>query len=174
MIKSLLLAVILASALSFVPVRTRAQSSSAPAQSTAGSQAGIDQDIDLLRKDIRSKKKQLIAANLQLTDAEATKFWPVYDQYTAELVKINDAKYALIKQFVDTWGSMTNEQALDLTNRALDVDQKVAALRVRYVPIFSRTIPGTKVATFYQIERRVQSIIDLQLSSKLPLVQAQE
>jgi hypothetical protein len=174
MIKPFLLAVTVASALSFVPVRTRAQSSTAPAQSTAGSQAGIDQDIDLLRKDIRSKKKQLIAANLQLTDAEATKFWPVYDQYTAELVKINDAKYALIKQFAETWGSMTNEQALDLTNRALDVDQKVAALRVRYVPLFSQTLPGVKVATFYQIERRVQSIIDLQLSSKLPLVQSQE
>ncbi len=59
---------------------------SAPA-ATPDSQTVRDQDIDLLRKDIRSKKKQLIAANLKLTDAEATKFWPVYDQYTADLVE---------------------------------------------------------------------------------------
>ena len=69
---------------------------------------------------------------------------------------------------------MTNEQALDLTHRALDVDQKVAALRARYVPLFNQAVPGAKAATFFQIERRIQYIIDLQLSSKLPLVQAQE
>jgi len=44
-----------------------------------------NQDIDLLRKDLRSKRKQLIAANLKLTDTEAAKFWPVYDQYIVEL-----------------------------------------------------------------------------------------
>jgi hypothetical protein len=172
MFKPFILAAAIASAVSFVPVKARAQAA-APSQSTT-TQSGIDQDIDLMRRDIRSKKKQLIAANLQLNDVEATKFWPVYDQYTAELVKINDAKYALIKEFAETWGSMTNEQALDLTNRALDVDQKVAALRARYVPLFNQAVPGVKVTTFYQIERRVQLIIDLQLSSKLPLVQAQE
>ena len=68
------------------------------------SQAAIDQDIELLRQDIRSKKKQMVAANLKLTDEEATKFWPVYDQYTADLVKINNEKYALIKEYADTSG----------------------------------------------------------------------
>jgi hypothetical protein len=52
-----------------------------------------NQDLDLLQKDIRSKKKQLVAANLRLTDTEVTKFWPIYDQYTAELITINDKKF---------------------------------------------------------------------------------
>jgi hypothetical protein len=170
-------ALLAGAALAFSP-RLRAQSGSSTqsgAQSGAqSSQAGIDQDIQMLRLDIRSKKKQMVAANLKLTDTEATKFWPVYDQYTAELVKINDEKYALIKEYADKWGSLTDDQALSLTNRALAVDEKVAQLRIKYVPIFSKVIPGTKVATFYQIERRLQSVIDLQLSSQLPLVQAQE
>ena len=142
-------------------------------QAPADSQRGIDQDIQLLRQDIRSQKKQLIAANLKLTDDESTKFWPVYDSYTADLVKVNDEKYALIKEYADKWGTMSDADALSLTNRALEVDQKVAALRVRYVPEFTKVLPGKKVATFYQIERRVQAMIDLQLSSKLPLVQSQ-
>jgi hypothetical protein len=170
-----------AAALAFSP-RLGAQSGSS-AQSGAqsgtqsgaqSSQAGIDQDIQMLRLDIRSKKKQMVAANLKLTDTEATKFWPVYDQYTADLVKINDEKYALIKEYADKWGSLTDDQALSLTNRALAVDEKVAQLRIKYVPIFNKVVPGTKVATFYQIERRLQAVIDLQLSSQLPLVQAQE
>jgi hypothetical protein len=141
---------------------------------SGGSQAGVDQDIELLRQDIRSKKKQMVAANLKLTDEEATKFWPVYDQYTADLVKVNNEKYALIKEYADTWGTMTDAQALSLTNRALAVEKNVADLRIRYVPIFSKVVPGKKVATFYQIERRIQAVIDLQLSSQLPLVQAQQ
>jgi Spy/CpxP family protein refolding chaperone len=55
-----------------------------------------DQDIKLLRKDLRSEKKQLIATHLKLTDAEAAKFWPLYDQYSAEMAKLGDQKYALI------------------------------------------------------------------------------
>ena len=70
-------------------------SASATTAQSGSSQAGVDQDIQLLREDIRSKKKQMVAANLKLTDAEATKFWPVYDQYTADLVKVNNEKYAL-------------------------------------------------------------------------------
>jgi len=137
-------------------------------------QAVRDQDIEMLRKDIRSKKKQLIAANLKLTDAEATKFWPVYDQYTAELVKINDVKYALIKEYADNWGTMTDAQAESLIKRSLGVDEQVAQLRIKYVPIVHGALPGTKTATFFQLDRRLQALIDLQLSAQLPLVQDQQ
>jgi len=132
-----------------------------------------DQDIQLLRQDIRAKKKQLIAANLNLTPDEATKFWPVYDQYTAELVKINDVKYAALKEYAEQWGTMANEQAISLINRSLGVDQSVAQLRIKYVPIFQKVIPGTKVATFFQLDRRLQMLIDMQLASQIPLVQDQ-
>jgi Spy/CpxP family protein refolding chaperone len=133
--------------------------------------AGVERDIQLMREDVRSKKKQLIAANLKLTDTQATKFWPVYDQYAADLVKINDGKYALIKEYAEEWGKMSNAQALSLAKRALDADEQVAQLRTRYVPIFNQAVDGKTTATFFQIERRIQSMIDLQVSSQLPLVQ---
>jgi hypothetical protein len=144
------------------------------APAAGSSQQGIsDQDIQLLRQDIRSKKKQLVAANLSLTTDEATKFWPVYDQYTAELVKINNTKYAVLKEYAENWGKMTNEQATSLIARSLGVDQAVAQLRIKYVPIFEKVIPGTKVATFFQIDRRLQMLIDAQLASQIPLIQDQ-
>ena len=155
---------------------TRAQASGGTqATSTAApnSQA-LDQDIEMLRKDIRSKKKQLIAANLTLTDADATRFWPVYDQYTADLVKINDEKYALMKEYAGSWGTISNEHALDLIKRALAVDEQVAQLRIRYVPIFLGVLTGQKTATFFQLDRRIQAMVDLQLMSQLPLVQEQK
>lgn len=133
--------------------------------------AGVERDIQLMREDVRSKKKQLIAANLKLTDTQATKFWPVYDRYTADLVKINDGKYALIKEYAEEWGKMTNTEALSLAKRAMDADEQVAQLRIRYVPIFNQAVDGKTTATFFQIDRRIQSMIDLQVSSQLPLAQ---
>jgi hypothetical protein len=145
----------------------------AQAAASQDSQTVSEQDIKLLRQDIRSQKKQLIAANLKLTDAEATKFWPVYDQYAAEMTKIGDQKYALIKEYAQNFGSLTNEQAQSLTSRALALDEAIAQLRIKYVPIINKVLPGTKTATFFQMDRRIAGMIDLQLASQIPLVQEQ-
>jgi hypothetical protein len=153
--------------------RTLAQATS-PAQSNDNSEAGIDRDVQLMRQDIRSQVKQLIAANLKLTDTEATKFWPVYDQFTADLAKINDQRYALIKEYSDEWGTMTDDQASSLARRYLALDEQVAQLRTKYLPVFNQAVRGTRVATFFQLDRRIQEMIDLQLASQLPLAQEQQ
>src|SRR5579862_8621633 len=119
------------------------QATSTQSQASTGqSQGNPDQDIELLRKDIRSQKKQVIAANMNLTDQEAEKFWPVYDQYTNELVATNNRKYAAIKQYAQGFNTLTDAQALDLTTQVLGVDQSVAQLRQKYMPIFGKAVSG--------------------------------
>jgi hypothetical protein len=132
-----------------------------------------DQDLNLLRQDLRSKRKQLIAANLRLTDTEATKFWPVYDQYVSELIAINDKKFGLIQEYADNWGKLTNEQSLLFTRNWLDMDIATAQLRQKYVPIVAKILDGKKTATFFQLDRRIAMMMDLQVSSQMPLVQEQ-
>jgi hypothetical protein len=143
----------------------------AQAPSTPAAQSSVDQDVDLLRKDIRSQKKQIIAANLQLTDAEAVKFWPIYDQYTAELVKVNDAKYGAIKEYVANYDTLTDDHAVALARNLLTVDQQAAQLRLKYVPMVNAVLSGKKTALFFQIDRRLVMLIDLQLASQLPMIQ---
>ena len=153
----------------------------ASAQTTPASPAAADkdqhrisdQDLTLLRKDLRSKKKQLIAQNLKLTDAEATKFWPVYDQYVAELAKINDKKYATIQEYADKFGTLSDDQAMSLIKNWLDVDVAATQLRAKYLPIVAKAVGGKKAATFAQLDRRIASMVDLQLGSQIPLVQTQ-
>jgi hypothetical protein len=147
---------------------------SQPSVARDSTQAFADQQMALLRKDIRSIKKQLIAANLALTDSEATKFWPVYEQYSAELGKINDTRTALIKEYADGYGSLTDEQADSLIRRWLDTDIAASELRQKYVPILRKVLPGKKTATFFQLDRRISMMIDLQLTSQLPLVETQD
>jgi len=147
-------------------------SKSATADSTADEIT--DQQLALLRKDIRSIKKQLIAANLTLTDSEAPKFWQVYEQYSAETEKINDARTAIIKEYSEEYGTLSDDQADNLIRRWLDTDIEQTKLRQRYVAIFRRVLPGKKAATFFQLDRRISTMIDVQLTSQLPLVQSQD
>jgi Spy/CpxP family protein refolding chaperone len=172
-----LLIVALLFVMSVGPTRSLlAQTNSGTQSSSAGAQDKpkiTDQDIELLRRDLRAQKKQIVAANLSLTTEQATKFWPVYDQYIAEQSKIHDQKYAVIKEFATSWGTISDAQAEDLTNRALAVDAQVTQLRIKYMPNFLKVLPGKQVATFFQIDRRLQMMVDLQLMSQLPLVQLQ-
>jgi hypothetical protein len=140
------------------PIASRANASS------------LDQQIAMLRSDLRSNRKQVIAANMKLTDVEAEKFWPTYDKYVEELVQINTAKYALIKEYLQNT-NMTEEQADGLSGRWLEVDESVVRLRLKYIPIFRQTLSAKGTALFFQLDRRVQMMIDLQLASALPLIE---
>jgi hypothetical protein len=144
------------------------------AAAPGSSEAFTNQQFALLLKDIRSIKKQVIAANLTLTDSEATKFWPVYEQYSADFAKINDTRAALVKEYSEEYGTQTDEQADSLVRRWLDVDIAAAQLRQKYVPIFRKVLPGKKAATFFQLDRRISMMIDVQLTSQLPLAQSQD
>ncbi len=139
-------------------------------EQTTASQAGTDQDIQLLRQDLRSQKKQIVAANMQLTDAEATKFWPVYDEYAAELAKIGDTKLALIKEYAQTYDSMTDAQAKSLIKRWAASDEAAMNLRMRYIPKFEQVLPGKKAALFFQMDRRLGLLMELQVASIIPMV----
>jgi len=132
-----------------------------------------DQQMVLMHRKMDSMKKQAIAENLTLTDDEATKFWPVYEQYSAELKKITDTKNALIKEYAEEYGSLTDEQADSLIRRWLDSDIAGFELRRKYLPIFRKVLPGKVTATFFQVEHRINAMIDLQLTSQLPLMQSQ-
>jgi hypothetical protein len=85
-------------------------------------------------------------------------------------VKINDAKYALIKEYLQNT-NMTDEQADGLSKRWLAVDESVIQLRLKYIPIFRRALSAKGTAQFFQLERRVQIMIDLQLVSSIPLIE---
>ncbi len=169
--KSLLAVLALSGAVMLGHGSAAGQNGGAQASAAQDSQGLSDQDIAMLRKDIRSQKKQLIAANIPLTDAEAQKFWPVYDQYTAELVQINNDKYALIKEYAQNYGSMTDAQADDWAQRFLKLDANVAALRLRYWPNFRKVLPAKKAALYEQVEHRAQMLIEMQLASQIPLLQ---
>jgi len=143
------------------PVAVAQDTTSQSSATNNTANAVTDQQLALLRRDIRSIKKQLIAANLTLTGSEATKFWQVYEEYSADTGKINDTRTAIIKEYSDEYGTLTDDQADNLIRRWLDTDIEQTKLRQRYVAIFRRVLPGKKAATFFQLDRRISTMIDV-------------
>ena len=132
--------------------------------------ATLDEEIALMRSDLRSNRKKVIAANMKFAPDEERWFWLTYEQYVTELVNINTAKYTLIKEYLLN-ENMTDEQADSLAKRWIDVDASVVQLRLKYVPIFRKVLSAKSTAMFFQLDRRVQLMIDLQLASSIPLIQ---
>jgi hypothetical protein len=133
-----------------------------------------EEDIALLRKDIRAMKMQVIGQNMSLSDPEAEKFWPIYKHYADDLHEVNNSKYALLKQYAETWQTMSDQEALIYVRRWMEVDAEAQALRLKYVPTVTQVLPGRKAATFFQLDRRLSMIVDLQLFSQVPLAHVKE
>ena len=133
------------------------------------SQASPDDFVDLLRKDIRSQKKQIIAQNMDLSDAEAQKFWPVYDQYAADLSRIYDGKLALLKDYAANYSSMTDDEAENYIRKRAEGEHSIMQLRLKYIPAFLKVLSGRETALFYQLDWRLGLAIDVQLI-QVPLI----
>jgi hypothetical protein len=162
------LALLCAMALASQPILPQA-AQSAPSAG-ASSTASLDQDIKMLREDVQSARKTLTAENMNLTTDEAAKFWPIYDQYATEIAKIGDARVALIKDYAANYDTMTDDQANLFIQRAAAIDQQFTDARSKYVPIFEKAISAKKTALWYQIDRRLDLLINLQLAGSIPVV----
>ena len=129
-----------------------------------------DKDVALLRKNLQAESKQIITKNMQLTDSEAAAFWPLYDQYAAEVRKVNDTRFGLVKQYAKIYKTMTPDQADALIKLLAEADQTIISLRMQYLPKFEQALPGTKAALFMQLDRRLDSLFNVQIASQLPAI----
>jgi len=166
-----LLIVVGAMLLAAVPVCAQNSAQNVPGAGAPPSSAS-NNDIQMLRENIQAQRKQITAANMPLTPDEATKFWPIYDQYRMEASKNGDERWALIQDYAKNYQTMTDAQAQDYIKREAANEQKVIALRMKYVPIFEKVISPKKTALFCQIDHRVDLMIQLQLASQIPMVAA--
>jgi len=164
--KTLAIALVIGTSLLLIHSVAFAQKSETPASGPTVS----EQDIELLRSDIRSAKKQIIAENMKLTNAQAEKFWPVYDAYAQETSKLGDARYALIKEYASHYEDMTDAQAESLVKKMATLDEQTATLRQQWIPKFGEVLTGKQTALFFQLDRRINLLLDVQFAANIPIV----
>ena len=127
-------------------------------------------NMEIVREKIRTDKKVLIATNLQLTESEAKTFWPVYEAYQAELGKLRDREVKLIEEFAANFGTMSDDKAKNLLDDSLSIDSDHQKLRQSYLTKFREVLPDTKVARYYQLESKINAILEYELAKLIPLV----
>ena len=134
-------------------------------------EANLRAYVELLRSDVRTLKIAIITEMMDFTEAEDAKFWPVYREYESELAKLNDDRLALVKEYAANYETLTDEAADRLVRRALDLEGRRNALKVRYYDRFKSVLSPKMAARFLQVENQILSILDLQIASALPIVQ---
>ncbi len=134
--------------------------------------AQYEQYLELLRSDLRAARVQIFTEVLVLSDSESTAFWPVYRKYEEELSAIGDKRVALIKDYAANYTTMTNEKAHELTAGTFSALDERSKIWQKYAKEFGKVVPATTVARFFQAERFVTGLVDLQIMSELPLIEA--
>ena len=128
-------------------------------------------NMEILREKIKADKKLVVAANMNLTDAEAKAFWPLYQEYQTKLAKINERIGKLITEYAQNCQTMTNEIAKKLMKESMAVEKERLTLKESLMPKFQKVLPAIKVARYYQIENKIQAVVQYGLADSIPLVE---
>jgi hypothetical protein len=126
--------------------------------------------LELLRSDIRTQKVALITEGMELTDAQSAVFWPLYRKYDEELTTLNDMRIATIKDYAQSIDRMTAAKADELTGRTFTYFENRVKLQKKYYKRIAKALSPILSARFIQIERVINTLLDLQIQSEIPLV----
>ena len=129
-------------------------------------------DMQILADKVKADKKALVAQNMELTEAEAKSFWPIYDAYQQDLQKINNRMTQTILEYSDAYSKgLDNATAKKLLGEALAIQESELKLQQTYVPKLEKVLPEVKVARYIQIESKIRALVRYALASKIPLAE---
>lgn len=138
-----------------------------------GSYDEFKDEIELTRAIAELGREVIIERNMQLSGEESNKFWPVYDDYRAAIDKVNNRRVKLITDYADSYvsGSLTDDKALGLLNEFLSIERTRLKVKKRYVPRFKKALPPKKVVRFFQVDNKLDTLVNVELAAEIPLVQ---
>jgi N-methylhydantoinase A/oxoprolinase/acetone carboxylase beta subunit len=127
-------------------------------------------ELELVRVIIEAERKVVVAANMNLSDAESEAFWPVYNEYETAVRSVNDRRVKIITELAEKFETLTDEQATDLLEQSFKFKQERVKVRKSYMKKFGKVLSGKQLARFYQIDGKIDTMIDFDLARAIPLV----
>jgi hypothetical protein len=158
--------------LCFVALALHASAQTSPTSATtpAPDAGTVRSALDLIRADLKTEKAYLIAQNVALTEDESAEFWPLYNEYSVALNKLLDERLVLIKDYLDQYQTLTDQQAQNLASRVFELEGKRLDLKRSWFRKFAEVVPATKALKFFQVENQINAALDLKLMDSMPLV----
>ena len=132
--------------------------------------ADIDKAIEALRKDARAGKADILGKTMALDSTQAAAFWPIYKRYEAELQTLGNERLGIIQDLAEHFDSLDDAKAKALTDRQLALEEKKLALVKKYRDEMAKALPAKTVARWFQVESRLNKLVELTVASEIPLV----
>ena len=126
-------------------------------------------DVALTRAHIQTARQAVIAEAMPLTENEGLAFWPAYRNYRLDMARLGDRLVKVINEFVASNGKPNDEQANRLLDEYLDIKAKEVAVHQKHVKIFRKLLPPVKVARFFQLENKLDAVVNYELAQSIPL-----
>ena len=133
--------------------------------------ADFTTDIEAMRTVMQTERKILIMNEMVFTGEEAEKFWPLYDEYSAAAKKIANLRVKVITDYAANYGTMTDDVAKQLLNDSIKFEEQTLKLKKKYIRKFRSILPEIKVTRYFQLENKLNAIIDFDLASQIPLME---
>lgn len=130
----------------------------------------FETDIRGIRKDIREVAKEIFAENMVLTPEEAKIFWPLYDEYAAELIILGDKEVKLTEEYMLNFYLMEEKTASNLLEDVLNLERDKQSLKSEYIRKMKKVLPAKVVGRFYQIDKRLNLLIEAEKMSRIPML----
>lgn len=131
-------------------------------------QPGIDSTIEIVKGDMRAQRNEIISVAMEFSNKDAAAFWPIYRKYEYERSTLNDGRAAIIKEYAEKYPTLTDADASGMTERMLEYDSRDATLKKKYFKEFNKVLPSLTVAKFFQLDHRIDLLMDLKVESSLP------
>jgi hypothetical protein len=125
---------------------------------------------DAMRSDVKTEKKAILTRAMQFTAEEDKVFWPLYNEYLAELTKLGDERISIIKTYAANYQKMTNAIATDLAKKSFAVQKGRTTLLEKYYDRIAKALTPIRAVRFIQIENSLNMLIDIQLAAEIPLM----
>jgi len=135
-----------------------------------GAQSTPEKYLELLRSDVRADKVAILTEALDLPQAQADAFWPLYRAYDTELTALGDRRVALVKRFAEKYGTMTDVDAEAVAKEWFALQNERLKLREKYYGKIAKATSSLVAARFIQVENVLGMLIDLNIAAELPLM----
>lgn len=127
-------------------------------------------DMQALRAAVKADKRAFVAATLGLTDAEAKRFWPVYEQYQADVAVANRMRAVTLEGLLSRSGPITDLYAKQLARELVASDEnEVKARRALYNRVM-RALPAKKAGRYLQLESKIRALQNYDIAVAFPLI----
>lgn len=137
-------------------------------------QPNFDSAIEIARANMRVDRVNIITGGMNFNDKEGAAFWPIYRLYEHERSTLDDSRVAVIKEYTQKYPDLSDAEAKAMAERMFEYDSRLAALKKTYYKKFNKVLPALTVTKFFQLERRLDLLMDMNVEASLPpLTQAQ-